>query len=410
MRRGILKGIRVIDLSMGWAGPLVSMLLSDFGAEVVKVEARGHLDWWRASVRTPGSGEKLYEKSSIFNTVNRNKYDVTLELTDPRCREVFMDLVKVSDVLIQNFTPRVMRNLDLEYPVLRRVNPSLIMISMPGFGLAGAMKDYAAVGMTIDCMAGIASLTGYEGGAPRLQPNAYGDPVGGLNAAIAAMMALRNRALTGKGRHVEVSLLESTVHHVAVPLMDYLMNGRLQPRAGNRHSYLAPHGCYRCDGEDQWVSLAVASDQEWARLCEAMDRKDLIHDPRFGDCLSRWHNQDTLDEIIEGWTSRKDKKEAMRVLQEAGVPAGAVLSNKEVLEDPQLNARGFYEEIDRAYVGKHPYPGIVPRLSKDPGAVSKAAPCLGEDNDLILGDLLGLPPKEIRELEESGVIGTTAVS
>ena len=218
MLEGILKNVRVIDMSMGWAGPLVSMLLADFGAQVIKVEARGHLDWWRTGVSTPDSGQKPYEQSSLFNTVNRNKFGVTLELTDPRCREMLLNLIGISDVVIENFTPRVMKNLNLGYPVLNDRNSQIIMVSMPAFGLNGSMKDYLGVGTTIDCMSGIASLTGYENEGPRLQPNAYGDPVGGLNGAIAVMMALRHRVTSGKGRHIEVALLESSIHHVGKDL------------------------------------------------------------------------------------------------------------------------------------------------------------------------------------------------
>ncbi len=407
MRKGILKGIRVLDMSMGWAGPLVTMLLSDFGAEIIKVEARGHLDWWRASIKTPGSGEHPYEMSSIFNTVNRNKYGITLELTDTRCREIFMDLVRVSDIMVENFTPRVMKNLGLEYPTLRQVNPSLIMISIPAFGLSGPMRNYSGVGMTIDCMAGIASVTGYEGEAPRLQPNAYADPIGGLNGAIAAMMAIRHRSLTGQGRHVEVALLESAVHHAALPIMDYVMNGRIQPRRGNQSTFMAPHGCYRCKGDDEWAVIGVSSDQEWYALCEVMGRHDLIDDLRFADGLSRWYNRKALDVIVEEWTSSRDKYKVMKSLQESGVPAGAAFDSKEVLEDSHLNARGFFQVIDRAHVGKHPYPGTVMRFSKDRGSVFKAAPCLGEDNHFVLEDLLGLPREDVEELESEGVIGAT---
>jgi len=409
MLNGILKNIRVIDMSMGWAGPLVSMLLADFGAQVIKVEARGHLDWWRSGVSTPDTGKKPYEQSSLFNTVNRNKYGVTLELTDPRCREMLLSLVDLSDVVIENFTPRVMKNLMLGYPVLTKQNPEIIMVSMPAFGLNGSMKDYLGVGTTIDCMAGIASLTGYEKGGPRLQPNAYGDPVGGLNGAIAVMMALRHRAVTGKGRHIEIALLESSIHHVAIPFMDYVMNKNIQQRIGNRHPYMAPHGCYKCKGKDQWVNISIGTDQQWESLCKVMDNRELMKTSLFSDALSRWHNQDKLNSIIEAWTLKYANKDIADLLQKANVPAGVLLNNQEIAESAHLKTRGFFEEIDRQYVGKHFYPGFVPRFSKTPGKIRKAAPCLGEDNYYIFGSLLGMTEKEIKGLENSGVIGTTSL-
>ena len=407
-RRPALDGLRVVDLSMGWAGPLAAMLLSDFGAQIIKVESITHLDWWRSDFTGEDPDDRPYEKVPQFIGVNRNKFDCTLDLTKPRALELLKDLISIADVLVENYTPRVMKNFGLTYDVVSEINPSLVMLSMPAFGSSGPWREYGAYGNTIDALAGVAGLTGYPDRSPILASNAYGDPVSGIGGAIGLLMALVARRRTGRGQHVELSHQELAIHHVSQTLMDYVMNGRIATRQGNRHPRMAPHGVYPCKGEDQWIAIAVTSDDEWRSLCQALDHPEVTTDPRFLDLSSRSENRDDLNALLGQWTIDWEKSELAYKLQESGVSAAPVNADADMLGEPQLAARSGYVWQDRSYVGHHPYPGVTAQLSATPGEVSMPAPTLGEHNQFVLGEVLGLSPQEIESLEADGIIGDKA--
>jgi len=401
----IFQGIRVIDLSMGWAGPLATRLLGEMGAEIIKVESCQRPDWWRGGLRRPETPQdKPYENSPHFNSANLGKYGITLDLATPEGIDIFKRLVKIGDIVIENYTPRVMKNLGLDYPVLSGINPSLIMISLPLFGTTGPWCNYTAYGQTTECLCGTGSVTGYTDGPPRLQSMGY-DPVSALYANTAILMALHHRLSTGEGQFIDLSQVESDINLVGGTVMDYSMNKRPQSKIGNRHPSMAPHGCYRCKGEDSWIAIAVSNDREWENFCTAIGNPPWTKESRFSDSLSRWKDQDGLDILVEQWTSQYDHYEAMQILQKAGVPAGAVLPGEELLSDPHLQERGFFQEITRAHVGTHPYPGLVIRLSETPGAIRGPAPCLGEHNEYILNGLLGISHEDIEKLEQKKIIG-----
>lgn len=397
-----LENIRVIDISQGWAGPLAARVLGDLGAQVFKIESIQHPDWWRG--RAP-QGATSWERNALFNGVARNKFGATLNLADPRGRELLLRFLKIADVLVENFTPRVIEGWGLRFERLRQLNPSLVMMSMPGFGLTGPWRDYPALGTTTDSMSGVAALCGYEGGGPRLQSVSW-DPIAGLHGAAALLLALHHRSQTGEGQFIELSHIEAGTSLIAQAVMDYSMNRRIWPRRGNRDWSMAPHGCYRCKGDDKWLVVAVRSDEEWAALCRAIGHPELGADPRFATTTDRLTNQDVLDPLIQGWTERLDHREAMEALQAAGVPAGAVLSAAEVLGDPHLNAREFFETVARPFVGTHPYPGVTIRMSRTPGHIRMPAPTLGQHNRFVLQDTLGLSDDELSRLEELQIIGT----
>jgi len=412
-----LAGVRVIDLSMWFAGPMASRLLADMGAEVIKIESLKHIDPWRGPVvRNPRldarfpvkiDSDRPYNCAAGFNLQNRNKYGATLALDTPQGKELFKKLVGLSDVVLENYSPRVMANFDLDYPVLKEINPGIIMMSLPALGRTGPDRDHVAFGQTIDCMSGMAYLTGYLGEEPMLQSGlSYGDPLAGLNAAFAIVAALRYRRHTGKGMHIDLSQVEAIVSLNADAVMDYTMNGRIRERAGNRHPSMAPHGCYRCRGEDRWVVVAIPSDVAWQRLCRVLGQGSLAEDTRFSDMLGRYQCQDELDRIIEAWTVEHDHYEVMHILQAAGIPAGPVLDAKELVEEPHLNERGFFEMVTHPETGRHPYIGMYARFSRTPGGIRRPAPCLGEHNEYIFGTLLGLSQEEMARLEEAGIIGT----
>jgi crotonobetainyl-CoA:carnitine CoA-transferase CaiB-like acyl-CoA transferase len=411
-----LVGIRIIDVSMWFAGPMASRLLADMGAEVIKIEALRHIDPWRGPVsaalireRFPDRvvSDRPYDCAAGFNLQNRNKYGITLVLSAERGRELFKKLVSIGDVVLENYSPRVMAKLGIDYPVLKKVNPNIIMMSLPALGRTGPDKDCIAFGQTIDCMSGMAYLTGYIGEEPMLQSGlSYGDPLSGMNAAFAIIAALRYRRRSGKGMHIDLSQVEGVIAFNADAIMDYTMNGRVRERIGNRHRSMAPHGCYRCRGEDSWVAIAVPSDDAWRRFCQAIGQPSWAEEARFSDKLSRYRHHDELDRLIEAWTLKYDHYQVMHILQKANVPAGPVLDARELVEEPHLNARGVFETVTHPEAGTHPYIGMFARFSKTPLRIRMPAPRVGEHNQYIFGDLLGLSQAEMAELEEQGIIGT----
>ena len=404
-RKGVLAGLRVVDLSMGWAGPLAAMLLGDFGAEIIKIESVGHLDWWRGSTVGQDAEDRQYERSALFSGVNRNKRGITLDLNDPRCMDSLKELIAISDILVENFTPRVMENFGLTYHAVRQINPTLVMISMPAFGSSGPWRDYAGFGNTIEALSGVAATTGWPDGPPVLASNAYGDPVSGIGAAIGILMALVHRRHGGEGQHIELSQQELVVHHVTHAMMDYVMNGRVHTRQGNRHPTMAPHGVYPCRGDDNWVAIAIESDRDWASLCRVLGHQETAAVPRFKDLPARQRLHDELDQLISNWTPKWDKADLAVRLQDAGVAAAPVNSSAEVLDDPQVKARDSFVWIDRAFIGNHPYPNVTARLSATPGEIRKAAPTLGEDNEFVLRQVLGIGRDEFSALKRDRVIG-----
>lgn len=405
MSRSPLEGIRVVACSQFLAGPWATEMLAAMGAQVIKVESTRYIDGWRNLCLQPG--DRFWERSAWFNTVNRNKYGVTLDLTDPRGKGIFKELVRISDVVFENYPRRVMMNLGLDYPTLKEVNPSVIMVLSTGLGQTGPYRDYVSYRGTVDSLSGLAQLTGYPDGPPTVMPDSLGDTVPASYAAVAVLVALHYRRRTGRGQYIDLSQCESLACCLGEPFMDYAVNRRVRTRQANRHPSLAPHNVYRCKGKDEWVVIAISSDEQWAALGEVMGNPGWANDEKFSDALSRWKNQSELDRLIEGWTINLDKYQAMYTLQRAGIAAGAVLASDQTLHDPQLRERGYWAWSDAHPVvdGTHPYPEVAIRLSKTPGLLDRPAPTLGQHNDFVLGDILGISRDEIARLAENNVIG-----
>ena len=412
---GALEGVRIIDLTRVWAGPLAVRMLADLGAEVIKVEglaARGMANVPPSVGKMLGvyadddTGEHPWNRHALFNDFNRNKFGITLELNTHQGAEILKRLVKISDIIIDNYTPRVMPNFGLGYDILRRINPSIVMVSMPGFGMTGPYRDYMALGTTLEPASGMSSLMGYRGGPPHISGNAYPDPVASLNAAAAVLVALWHREQTGEGQFVDVAQIEGTTCLIGEAVLGYAMTKEIPERMGNRDISKAPQGCYRCRGDDRWIAIAVSSDEEWEALCCTMGGPPWAKDERFSDQLSRRKNQDELDRLLETWTIQHDHYEIMYLLQGAGVPAGAALDAKELVTDAHLQAAGFFWDIDEREAGRRIYAGLPIRLSTTPAQLRLPAPCLGEHNEYVLGEILGLPKEDISQLESDGIIGT----
>jgi len=402
-----LHGIRVLDLTMAWAGPYGTRLLADVGAEVIKIESVNNWDVLRALTGQHPDTERVWDRSPYFNALNRNKYGCVLDLAKPKGRDLFLRLAAVSDVVIDNFRAEVMDNLGLTYDVLSQVNERLIVVSMPGHGRTGPERDFVTYGTTIELLSGLAHLSGYEGGPPHKTGIAYPDPLAGIAAAGAVALALWDRRRTGRGQYIELSQRENMISVIGEFLVAFSLNGREPPRRGNRHSSMAPHGCYPCAGEDEWITIACEDDAQFAALCSIVDRLELASDPGYADVVSRFLNQGALDEMITSWTKERTSEAAAEALQAAGVPAMPVLSVPEVYEDPHLRARGFFETVSHAVAGTWDIEGPHWRMSESPAHIRLPAPSFGEHNNYVFSELLGLTDQEILKLETEGITGST---
>ncbi len=404
-----LKGVRVLDLTIFWAGPLPTAILADLGAEVIKIEAIQRLDPFRAygmSGTDIQSQERPHERSPLFNTANRNKRGITLNLASEDGRRLFKALVAKSQVLLTNLSPRVLPQLGLGYEVLREINPALVVTSVSGFSLTGPWREYVSMAVIGEALSGISSLTGYTGEGPMMHGVGVSDPFAGLNAAFATLAALHYARATGRGQLVDVSQLESSVPFIADAFMDFSLNGRCRTRNTNEDPGRAPHGAFPAKGEDGWITISVGTQEEWEALVGVMGQPEWARDPRFATPLERHRNRHALHTFISEWTREQDKERLTQELQAQGVPAAPVRTPAEQLEDPHLRATGFFQYVDHPYVGRQPYPSLPVRLNGSYPPIHRVGPLLGEDNRYVFKEILGLDDDELGRLEREGVIGT----
>jgi crotonobetainyl-CoA:carnitine CoA-transferase CaiB-like acyl-CoA transferase len=331
---------------------------------------------------------------------------VTIDLKDPEGHGLLARLVKKADVFIENNVPETLEHLNISYEWLKECKPDIIMVRMPGYGTTGPYKNYRATGNHVNSAVGHTYLMGHPGEdlSRRGSTNAA-DANSGVAAAFCVAAALWYRRRTGKGQLIESTLAENLIPFMAESILDYRMNNRVRETVGNRHRQMAPHGVYPCRGEDKWLTLGVGNDEEWRGLCKAMGNTELALDPRFADSHARWHNQDALDAIIREWTQQQDHIEAFHLLQRYGVTSGAVLDAGEILSDPQMAARDFYQPLDHPEMPTYKYTGPFWRMSKTPNRLRSAPPLLGQHNPYVYKELLRISDKEYARLEEKGHIG-----
>ena len=413
-----LAHLRATVLTQAWAGAYATRLLADMGAEVIQVEALNRIDPWRGGYppRLSGTypdgvpGDRPYDRNAAYNSVNTGKMGITLDLNYAEARDALLELVSISDVFAENFSARVLPNLGLEYPALREVNPSIVLLRMPAYGCTGPYATYMGNGGSIEPMSGITSLLGYPGGPPMNSGVMHTDPFAGMMATAAIMIALHHRARTGQGQEIDLSQQETSIGLIADRVIEYSMNGTGLERRGNRSDRLykkAPHDNYRCAGDDSWVAIAVRSDDEWARLCAVMDAPELARDPRFIDLGARLENVDELDAIISDWTRDKDAYEVTRLLQAEGIPSAPVLKATELADNPQLLDRGFIETIEHPETGAQRYAGVAWKLSRTPGRLGGPSPTLGQHSVEVLREYLGRSVEKIGVMVSRGVTGDT---
>ena len=386
---GILSDVRILDLTRVWSGPLATRILTDFGAEVIKIsDPRAPID------RANGTNNKL----------NRNKSNLALRLDHEEGRRMFLELVAASDVVVENFRPRVMRNFGLDYERLREIRPDVIMCSMPGFGTTGDYADYPAFGPSVEAMTGLPSMMGYEGGPPRTSSLAFPDPIAGLNAVAAVMTALRHRRRTGQGQFIDVALNEGPICQIGERIVAHSLTGEQPARVGNAHPDHATYGVYPAAGDDEWVAICVTSNEQWRALSELMNAPAPASEPAYRNASGRVARRAELDAIVSEWTRARDAGEIASALQARGIAAGRVANNRQLLEDPHLNARRFFAELAEPDVGVKKYPGQPIRMN-DSMPKWKPSARLGEHSLQIMTELLGMTPETSNQLERAETVG-----
>ena len=408
-----LQGIRVIDSSYVFAGPYATAMLCDLGAEVIKIEGPSRPDFTRGGAFSgllPDNirGEDPWNRTSTFNLANRGKKSLVIDLARKEGREVLVDLIKVTDIIVENFTPRVMRGWGLDYPNMKVINPNIIMVSNTGYGRGGPYSSYPAQATTQEATHGLAAVTGYRGGEPSKAGQSFVDFLAAWACASAALLGLRYRRRFGHGLWADVGMYQLGCYNVSEFVLDATANGRSGERLGNRHRQFAPQGCYRCAGGDAWCALSVRDDTDWAQLCAVIGRPELAADRRYASVEARRENHDAIDAIISAWTRGVPKVEAMERLQAAGVPAGAVLDGRDLHFDPQLKARGLIEMAqfpqERNMGSRRPIIGRPWRFGAMAPAIRGPAPTFGQHNHEVLRGVLGYDEARIQALQSAGVL------
>ena len=411
-----LEGIRVLDSSYVFALPYAGGLLADMGAEVIKIEGPGRPDVTRTGGLAGAfpdneAGESWWNRPSTYNLINRGKQSLVLDMTDPRGRDIFRELVSVSDVVMENFTPRVMRRWELDYPNLRKIKPDIIMVSNTGYGHGdGPYSGYPAQATTQEGTHGHCWVTGYPGEGPAKAGASFVDFLSTWTSLFAIGGALRYRNRTGRGQWVDIGMYQAGAMFLSEYIVDSIANGREGGRIGNRHPYRAPQGCYPAKGEDQWITLSVGSDEEWRAMTGLIGQEALASDARFGSLLARQENHDELDRIIAEWTVNFDKYDLMHRLQGVGIASGPVLTGKDVHFDPQYQSRGFLERVTyppEREMGERMFMGRPYKFSGTPINIRGPSPTFGQDNERLVTELLGVEQAEFESLVQDAILVTT---
>ena len=395
-----LRGIRVLDFTWIHAGPSATRILSDQGAEVIKVESNNALSviGGPASATARGLGQR--------HNWNAGKLSISLNMKTPQGIDIAKRLAAVSDVVAENFSGRVMPSWGLDYDSIKAINPSVIMLSMSGFGRTGPWKDRVSYGQTLQAWSGFTQLTGFPDADPSGPASAYSDAVGGMAGAQAVLLALMHRARTGRGQWLDVSQFESLSSLLETLVLDMSVNGAnaVLSRTGNRlpHGGGAPHGAYRCLGADRWVAITVFTDAEWRAFVNVMGDPQWADDPRFATAEARERNADALDSLVESWTIQHTAEDVMAMLQAAGIAAGVVQTGEDLSRDPQLQEREFFRRVpdhqgEYRTIESAPY-----KLSRTPGSVTRAAPAFAADMTYVLRELLAMSDDEVEDCAIAG--------
>jgi formyl-CoA transferase len=393
-----LEGIRVLELGTLLAGPLTGRILADFGAEVIKIEPPDKPDPLR------GWGQLKDGHGLYWPIVARNKKSITLNLRDRAGQQVFLDLVRKADIVIENFRPGTMEKWNLSYDTLSEVNPGLIMVRTSGFGQTGPYRERAGFGSVGEAMGGIRYVTGFPDRPPVRVGVSIGDTLAALHATIGCLVALQERSRSGKGQVVDTALYEAVFSVMESVIPDYLLAGYIRERQGNILPGIAPSNIYFTKDE-KYIVIGANTDNVFRRLCQAMGRPELADDPRYATHHARGDHMEELDALIESWTRTLDAKTCLEILEKHGVPSGLIYNAKDMVEDPQYQAREMIVRVPHPELGEFPMPAIVPKLSRTPGKIRfPGAEVLGKHNHEVYSGLLNYSEEVIDNLKSSGVI------
>jgi benzylsuccinate CoA-transferase BbsF subunit len=402
-QKGPLEGITICDFSWVGAGPIATKYLADFGAQVIKIESTKHPDVGRYSA--PFKDNIIGpDRSAFFLHSNTSKLSITLNIRHPKGVEIAKKIVRISDIVMENFTPGVITKLGLGYDELKKIKSDIIMASSSIYGQTGPMAGFSGFGNSGAAISGHYMLTGWPDRDPVTPGIAYADVVQPLYSAAALLAALEYRDRTGQGQYIDATQVETMVQFISPAILDYFANGRAQTRAGNRSSYASPHGVFPCLGDDSWCAIAVFEETEWAALCALMGQPDWCRDEKFATMATRKEHEVELEELLGRWTANFGRDDLVAMLQDAGIPSGPVYDASDLVDrDPQLRERQSFVRLTHPVIGECNHPAPPVRLSLSPAQV-RTSPCLGEHNEYVLTELLGIPDDEYVELLAEGVL------
>lgn len=396
-----LEGVKVAAIVQGVTGPLTTAILASYGAEVLRIETRTRLEWHRHAgpfldnISSP-------DRSVTYLFVNPGVYGITLNLKHPRAVEVVARIIRWADVVVENFAGGQMVKLGLGYENLKKIKPDIIMLSAAIYGQTGPYAELGGAGVPLTALTGFPHLTGFPDQMPQFPGFALTDFVAPRANVLAIAAALSYRRRTGKGQYIDAAQMESAVPLLSPVLLEYMVNGKEAGRIGNSSTYAAPHGVYRCKGDNRWCAITVFNDDQWEKFRQAMGNPAWAESPEFATLMGRLGNADKLDGLVEEWTMNHSAEEVMSLMQGAGVPAGVVQGGHDLDNDPQLKHRHFYWELTHPGIGSLTYSGMPARLSKTPYEMRRA-PMLGEHNEYVYTKLLGIPEEEFAQLMAEGV-------
>ncbi len=402
MGRQALEGVKVADFTWAVAGPFATKYLAEHGAQVVKIETGTHL----CPLRTTGPYKDNIpgvDRSGHFANYNDNKYGIALNLRHPRAREVARKIVAWADVVWENFGPGMMSRWSLGYDDLRQIKSDIIMVSSCLQGQTGPHAALRGHGTHLSGLSGFFNISGWPGRGPVLPYGPYTDIIAARLTTAVLLAALDYHRRTGEGQYIDLSQYEAALQFLAPLLLDFIVNGRVAEREGNRCSYAAPHGAYPCKGEDKWCVIAVFTDEEWERFCQVIGNLPWTKDTRFNTLLNRKRNEEELDRLVAEWTKNFTAEEIMVTLQSSGIAAGMVHTCEDIGQDPQLKYRHQYWQLKHPVIGEYACDSPGFRLSKTPVELHRPSPCLGEHTEYVCTKILGMPDDKFFELLQAGV-------
>ena len=405
MQKLPLSNIKVLDFTQVRVGPQLTQWLAVMGAEVIRVETKLRPESFKMTGNPGNITAPTKNRVGYFASLNYSKKSITINMKNPKSLDLVKDLLKHIDIVAENFRTGVMERWGMGYADLKKINPSIILVSASGFGRTGPMKDEPAYAPIIDAFSGYSYVNGYPDGEPaEAGARGFSDSIAAYQGVFAVMAALYHRSKTGEGQFLDLSMTEADVAFAPEALIEYTTTGRIQERLGNSDKYMAPHGVYRCLGEDKWIAIAISNDKEWIALCKVMGNPKWTKDSKFANSACRLANKDELDSLITSWTKKQEHYRAMHILQEAGVMAGASFNVHELSEDPHIQQRDFIVDIEYPDKSKLRRLALPWRLSDFGKGNYTHPPAAGEHNQYVFGEIMGLSAEMIAELENERVI------